>query len=404
MTSLIGSVGFPYLVATLVAVVTTLIATPLSGRLAGVIGAMDEPDARKVHNRVIPRLGGIGIYAGFLAGLVTFLLLRPDEYSPLVLAVLVASLVIVITGVLDDIYALSAKYKFVGQSLAAAAIVFLGPRIEFLALPFGDVIFLNPFLSMGITFIWVVSLVNIINFIDGLDGLAAGVASIAALTLFFYAVVTGNGAGAFIPLILAGAAIAFLRYNFNPASIFMGDSGSMLLGLILGAVTVSNVTKGITFVTLLVPLLMVAIPIFDTVFAIIRRGWDGQSITQPDKGHIHHRLLHRGNSQKRTVVQIYLWSFALSAAAIGLTLTSSGLRLLFISLLVVFSLIFIYSLGLFESTLTVFRDMAVPSRSRSGYGEQRRRHGRNTSNDNGDSTTGEGALDEGTKSTDHIQN
>jgi len=397
-------VGFPYLAATVVAIATTLIATPLSGRLAGVIGAMDEPDARKVHSRVIPRLGGIGIYAGFLSGLATFLLLRPDEYSPLVLAVLVASLVIVITGVLDDIYALSAKYKFMGQSLAAGAVIFLGPRIEFLALPTGDVIFLNPILSAGITFFWVVSLVNIINFIDGLDGLAAGVASIAAMTLFFYAVVTGNGAGAFIPLVLAGAAIAFLRYNFNPASIFMGDSGSMLLGLILGAVTVSNVTKGIAFVSLLVPLVIVAIPIFDTAFAILRRLWRGQSITQPDKGHIHHRLLHRGHSQRRTVVQIYLWSFALSAAAIGLTLTTSGLRLLFISLLVIFSLIFVYSLGLFEGLLTVFKDMAVPSRSRPGYSEEKRVHGRNGSNGSGDSPNAGESLDEGAKTTDHPPN
>lgn len=367
------SAVLPYLIAFGAAGLTTMSLTPVVGRLAGRIGAIDKPEARKVHEEPIPRLGGLGIFAGFLVGLAVFLAFRPEEFGIPLIAVVVGATVIVVVGILDDVKNLPAKYKFLGQLVAALIVIGFGPRIEFIASPSGGVLNLNPILSAAVTLFWIVSLVNVINFIDGLDGLAAGVASIAAFTLAIYAGISGHMEGAFIPLALAAAAIGFLRHNFNPASIFMGDSGSMLLGFVLGAVTVSGVTKGIAFVTLLVPLIIVAIPIFDAAFAIIRRLLSGKPITEPDRGHVHHRLLHKGHSQRQTVVRIYLWSVALSAAALALTLAPGSLRNVVIVFLILLSLLFVHSLGLFQDMMTAFIDRTTPPRSRKDYtvnGEQ----------------------------------
>ena len=309
-------------VALMSAWLTADILIPWVVRFAHRIGNVDKPDARKVHKEPIARLGGIAIFAGFLASLAALEWLVPGRLFVLdgpLGGVLAGATAMFLIGVADDLKPLPAKVKLVLQIGAACLAYYLGVRIEFLSNPFTDGIWVLPTaVSVGLTVFWLVGITNTINLIDGLDGLAGGVSLIAAGTMTLIALQTHQSIAALMTLALAGGIIGFLRYNFNPAKIFMGDSGSLFLGFTLAAISITGVLKLVATVALALPLLILGVPIFDTAFAIVRRAWNRKPIFSPDRGHLHHRLLNAGLTQRRAVVVIYGISLLLGGAALTL--------------------------------------------------------------------------------------
>ena len=298
--------GFPFLLAMLV----SFVLTPYIKKLAFLIGAIDTPDNRKVHSKIMPRLGGLAIYIGFVIAVIASLELNMD-----IMGILVGSAIIVTVGVLDDRYALPPKVKLLGQIAAAAALIPFGIQIEWINNPFGGYFYLD-YLSIPVTIFWIISFTNVVNLIDGLDGLAAGVSAIACITVILVSVQMDYFHVAMLTSALAGGIVGFIRYNFNPATIFMGDTGSMFIGYMLGAISTFGAVKTATTVALIVPAIALGLPIMDTAFAIMRRYTNGRPIFQPDKGHLHHRLLAMGLSQRQAVLLMYAISGALGVGAV----------------------------------------------------------------------------------------
>lgn len=298
---------FLTLVATFFA---SIILTPLVKKFAFRIGAVDHPNYRKVHASIMPRIGGLAIFGAFLIG---YLIYRPlDEHAT---GILVGAVIIVLTGFLDDKFDITAKAKIVGQ-LAAAIIVVTwgGLQIDFINLPFyGQLVF--GYLSIPITIIWIIGITNAINLIDGLDGLAAGVSTIALITLSVMAVIMGDAFVMVTAAILAASAFGFLFFNFHPAKIFMGDTGSLFLGYMISVLALLGF-KNITVITLIIPVIMLGVPISDTFFAIVRRVRMKQPISAPDKSHLHHCLLRTGFTHRQTVLIIYGLAALFGVAAI----------------------------------------------------------------------------------------
>lgn len=307
------------LAALLAAALVALISTPVVRSLAFRVGAVDVPkDARRMHDHPIPRMGGLAIFFGFMLSVLLFLPLTPELRG-----MLLGSVVIVILGVFDDIYALPAIPKFLVQ-IGAALIVALekGNRIDFLSNPnifSKDAFWELGWLSIPITVFWIVGITNAVNLIDGLDGLACGVSTISSMTLLVIALVMEEPDVAILMAALSGACIGFLPYNLNPAKIFMGDTGSTFLGFILAVVSIQGLFKFYTIISFAVPFLMLGLPIFDTCFAIFRRVSHGQSPMKPDRGHIHHRLIDMGFTQKQAVAVLYIISAILGLSAVVLT-------------------------------------------------------------------------------------
>ena len=287
--------GFPFLLAMLV----SYILTPYIKKLAFKIGAVDRPDNRKVHKRIMPRLGGLAIYIAFMIGCIASLEMTWDIFG-----ILLGGTMIVALGVADDVYQLPAKVKLLGQIAAACVLVLFDIRIEWVNNPFGGYFYLD-MLSVPLTIFWVISFTNVVNLIDGLDGLAAGVSAIASLTIILVAIQMGYFYVAILTAALAGGIVGFIRYNFNPATIFMGDTGSMFIGYMLAAISVYGAVKTAATIALIVPAIALGLPIIDTAFAIMRRYVNGRPIFQPDKGHLHHRLLAQGMSHKEAVLFMY---------------------------------------------------------------------------------------------------
>lgn len=286
-------------VSLIVAFFASILLTPLVKRLAFRIGAVDAPNYRKVHSRIMPRLGGLAIFLSFLIGL---LILRPD--SQYIVAIVIGATLIIITGVLDDMYEISAKAKMLGQLAAAGIIVFYGGiQIEFITLPFGGELEFG-FLSIPVTILWIIGITNAINLIDGLDGLAAGVSTIALITLSVMAFIMADFFVLAIAALLACSTIGFLFYNFHPAKIFMGDTGALFLGFMIAVLSLLGF-KNITMVSFIIPVIMLGVPISDTFFAIVRRVRNKQKWSDPDKSHLHHRLIDIGFSHRQTVLIIY---------------------------------------------------------------------------------------------------
>lgn len=298
-----------YILALIIALLASFLLTPYVKQLAFRIGAVDKPDARKVHTRIMPRLGGVAIYLAFLLAVVCSLPVTRD-----VLGILLGGTWIVFVGILDDKYSLPAKVKLLGQILAACILVSFDVRIEWLNNPFGGYFYLEYF-SIPFTIFWVISFINVVNLIDGLDGLAAGVSGIASITVLLVAVHQGFFPVATLTAALAGGIIGFIHYNFNPATIFMGDTGSMFIGYMLAAISVFGAVKSAATIALIVPAIALGLPIMDTAFAILRRYSNGKPIFQPDKGHLHHRLLAMGLTQKQAVLLMYAISIVLCLAA-----------------------------------------------------------------------------------------
>jgi UDP-GlcNAc:undecaprenyl-phosphate/decaprenyl-phosphate GlcNAc-1-phosphate transferase len=255
---------------------------------------------------------------------------------------------IFVVGLIDDIYDIRPLYKLAGQALAAAVVAFAGLRIEFVGDPFGGGLILLGLMSVPITIIYLVGFANVINLIDGLDGLAAGVSAIAGMSLLVLAVQGNRPGAAVLAAALVGACLGFLRYNFHPASIFMGDSGSMLLGFTLAAISLLGVMKTTAAIALAVPLLIIGVPIFDTASAILRRLRHKTPIYQADAGHIHHRLLGRGFDQRQTVLVIYGWSALLAIGAYTVRYAPVPIRLGALLALFAVTAVMAYWLGLYE--------------------------------------------------------
>ena len=305
-----------------VAAVLSYFFTPPVKNFAHKVGAIDVPkDARRMHKKPIPRLGGLAIYGGFLCSILIF-----GQLDETMLCVLLGAAIIVALGIFDDVLALGAKLKFVVQIVAAAIPVCIGDLQIGLFTnlnPLSD----TPFVHLGIlavpaTIIWIVGITNAVNLIDGLDGLAVGVSSIAAITMLAVALLTGNMQIAITMAALAGACIGFMPYNLNPAKIFMGDTGSTFLGYMLATVSIMGLFKFYAVISFAVPFLILGLPIFDTANAIIRRVAAGRSPMSPDRGHVHHKLIDMGFNQKQAVAILYAISATLGLTAV--VLTSSG--------------------------------------------------------------------------------
>ncbi|MGJ7922723.1 glycosyltransferase family 4 protein [Neobacillus sp. LXY-4] len=293
----------------LVCFLSVFLLTPLIKKLAFKVGATDKPGSRKVHQQIMPRLGGLAIYISFLIGI---LILQPDDRYHL--PILIGSIIIILTGIYDDLKEISPKTKLVGQIAAAFVVVVMGDMgVKFINLPFGGEIHLGYF-SIPLTMIWIIGITNAINLIDGLDGLAAGVSSIALLTIAGMAFVMVNSYVFIVALIVAVASIGFLFFNFYPAKIFMGDTGALFLGYIIAVLSLLGF-KNVTFISLVIPVIILGVPISDTFFAIVRRKLNKQPVSSSDKSHLHHCLLRSGFSHRQAVLLIYVMSAIFGLAA-----------------------------------------------------------------------------------------
>lgn len=310
----------------LVALAVSILVTPVAIRLAPKIGAVDIPlDNRRMHTKTMPRFGGLAIFAGSTAAMLIFL-----KFDPRVVTIVMGGVLIYILGVIDDIKHLSAKVKFLGQTFVALIMYVNGIRIEFLTNFFGEGNSqLGDVLCFIITMVWIVGITNTVNLIDGLDGLAAGTAAIASLCIAYTAYIHGTYLAAGAMLALAGAALGFLPYNFYPAKIFMGDGGSLYLGFMLATLSVLGTVKSATLVTMIIPVLVLGVPIFDTFFAIFRRFVNKRPIMEADKGHLHHRLMKLGYGQRRATLMLYGITAIMGVAAVlfsrGLYVETLGL-------------------------------------------------------------------------------
>ena len=292
---------FAYAFTFLVALAVTFVLTPVVKNFAIRIGAVDKPDARKVHHGPIPRLGGLAIYAGFMVSVIATI-----GFTYEMVGIMVGATFLIAVGIADDVYSLPPKVKLLGQIIAAAIpVVIFNINIEWIDVPRLGIIYLPEIISLPLTIFWIIGFVNTVNLIDGLDGLAAGIATIASIAIALLAFQMGQWVAAAAMVAMTGACLAFLQYNFNPAKIFMGDTGSMFLGYIISAVSVMGSMKTVATAVLIVPLLALTVPITDTLLAIVRRKSSGVPIFSPDKNHLHHRLLAKGLNQKQVVLVMY---------------------------------------------------------------------------------------------------
>ncbi|MFC7062453.1 glycosyltransferase family 4 protein [Halobacillus seohaensis] len=317
--------------------IATILITPLVKRFAIKIGATDQPNDRKVHKKVMPRLGGMAIFMSFLLGMLIFF---PN--STYTIPVLIGGIIIIVTGLADDLFDISPKLKILGQLLATSVVIIGGVQVEFINLPFGGQLEFGYF-SIPITILWIVGITNAINLIDGLDGLAAGVSSIALLTITGMALTMGNTFVVLVGLMMLGSTLGFLLYNFHPAKIFMGDTGALFLGFMIAVLSLLGF-KNVTLFSFIIPIIILGVPISDTLFAIVRRKLQNKSLSSPDKSHLHHCLLNLGYSHRQTVLIIYAVSALFSIGAVIFSqatlfgaLAVLGLLILMIELIVEFT-------------------------------------------------------------------
>ncbi len=319
-----------YLITFALAFIVSFSATPIAKMLAFKIGAVDVPrDKRRMHKKPIARLGGTAIFTGFLISVLFAVITIPNIFKANreLVGLLTGALIVEIMGILDDVKQIRAKTKLAFQTLAALAVVIIGDtRIETITNPFAPsgISILSPYISYPLTILWIVGITNAVNLIDGLDGLAAGVSSISSLSLFFISILRTDVNisvviyTSIITIALAGATLGFLPFNFNPAKIFMAESGAAFLGFTLSVISIEGTLKSYATISIAIPLLVLGVPLFDTIFAIFRRLINGRPIMEADRGHLHHRLIDMGLSHKQSVVMIYTVSAALGLCAIVL--------------------------------------------------------------------------------------
>jgi UDP-GlcNAc:undecaprenyl-phosphate GlcNAc-1-phosphate transferase len=319
-----------------------LLATPMAKTLSIKFGAIDYPKKRGMHKDPIPRMGGIAIVLGFM---LTMTLIAPfmGPYVPELMTTqfigfMVGAMVIVIVGILDDIYTLRARTKLAFQVVAALIVIFTDTQISFVMWPFAAN--LDAF-AVPVTLIWIIGVTNAVNLIDGVDGLAAGVSSIAALCLTALCVLSGSPLAVVLSATLAGSCLGFLPRNFSPAEVIMGDTGALFLGYVLAVSSVMGVFKSYAVLSIVIACFALALPIFDTMFAMIRRLIRGKPIMSADRGHLHHRLIDAGLSPSRAVLTLY--GLSLICAVIAFTIALDDLRVL----LIVVVFIFVFAMMLF---------------------------------------------------------
>lgn len=322
--------------------------TPFIRRLAFVLGAVDNPNARRVNKKPMPTIGGLGIFVTFNIG--SFILLREQFPTHELFSVFLASSVIVLTGMIDDILELKPWQKMAGIFVAALVIYYLAQiRMTELNIPLtNQVINLPWYLSLPITIFWILALTNAVNLIDGLDGLASGVSCISLLTMGIVGYYFLRNQGLYVPIacfMLAACLMGFLPYNFNPAKIFLGDTGALYLGFMISVLALKGL-KNVTFISLVVPIIILGVPISDTIYAIIRRKLNNKPISQADKHHLHHQLMRLGLTQRQTVLVIYALSLIYSFVSMLFLLSPVwAMAMLLIGLLIAVEL-FVESIGL----------------------------------------------------------
>lgn len=335
---------YTYAVVFILAAVLSFAFTPLAKKLAHKLGAIDVPkDERRIHKRPIPRMGGLAIYMSF--SIVTLYFSGLDKH---VLGIIIGGTILVIMGIVDDIKPLRPLYKLIFQIIAAVVLIMFGITVDSITVPFApnETIMIGYF-GIFATIIWVVGITNAINLIDGVDGLACGICLISALTLFGVSIISQRDMAIFLTAVLAGSCLGFLPYNFNPASIFMGDTGSQFLGFLLAAISIQGAIKSAAAVAVAVPILALGLPIYDTLFAMIRRKINNRPIMEADRGHLHHRLLDMGLSQKKVVLVMYLISAFLGTTSIVAMLVSTKKSFLVLLLVCLVTMALAIEIGLF---------------------------------------------------------
>lgn len=318
-------------IAFLLAFIVSFMATPYTIKIAHKIGAVDVPkDKRRMHKRAMPKFGGPAVILGFIVSMIYLIIIMTiegsldlfteQEYGKKLLGVLLGIVVITITGIFDDTKTLKPWQKLIGQVIAATVVVMFGTKIEHLNIPFLYRIGLSEAFSTILTVVWIVGVTNAINLIDGLDGLSSGISLISCISLLIIFLMNGSPMIAtIIVTAVSGALVGFLPYNFSPAKTFIGDTGSNFLGFMLAVVSILGVAKTYTMAVIVLPVIVLGLPIFDVMFAIIRRIAKGKSIKavfKPDKGHLHHKLVEKGFSQKQAVLILYGLSASLGMFAI----------------------------------------------------------------------------------------
>jgi len=295
-----------------IAFLIVVLLTPAVGGMARMLGAVDHPDARRLNRRPIPRLGGLAIFLGFLVPALAFVDLSSESRG-----VLLGAAVATVIGAVDDFRGLTPPVKLGGQVVAASIPPMFGVWVDHFTFPFLGVVDLPAWLGVPVSVLFIVAVMNMVNFLDGLDGLAAGVCAIAGVTYAILALSLGRPDAAILSAVVAGACLGFLRHNFFPARIFMGDSGALCLGFVLAAVSIQGLLKTASTIVLVLPLLVLAVPIIDTSFVVARRLKYSQPIYAADRSHLHHRFLNIGFTQRRAAMTMWLWCASLAGAALA---------------------------------------------------------------------------------------
>ena len=317
-----------HIIGTVISYLLGVFIVPLVITISKKQGLVDVPNERKIHSKPISRLGGIAIWSSTILTFIVLVLLSYYPSGSYLSGILLGSSLMFLLGLIDDIYQLNAKFKFIIQFLIASIVFLLGIKINILFNPFGDPIQLNVVISYIVTVLWLVGISNAVNFIDGVDGLAGSIITISAVTLGLVSTtISPNAISALIAFILAGAVLAFLTFNFNPAKIFMGDSGALFCGFLLATLSITGIIEG-SSIGIVIPMFILAIPIIDIIFSSTRRILKGVSPFKADAEHIHHKLLHAGFSQNKIVlilVSISLCFGALAALLMKTSLSKYGL-------------------------------------------------------------------------------
>ena len=329
------------LITFVLAALTSAILTPITIKLAYKVGAVDVPkDARRIHSKAMPRIGGLAFILGFFISIIYMLLTGGIDNTTNLSGFFIGLAIIASVGFLDDVYQLKAWQKIIAQIVAAIIVIASGLRICYINIPFLTLYGLNDVLSIIITFGWIIGVTNALNLIDGLDGLATGVSAISTLALSVIFILNGSGD---LPLILTiallGGLVGFLPYNFNPAKTFMGDVGSNSLGFILATVSMIGMAKTYTFMAIILPVVILGLPIFDTLFAIFRRVSHHKSIMEADRGHLHHKLIDAGLTQKQAVLVLYAVTAVLGILAVVILESSVWKVIMLVAILAVLSVL-----------------------------------------------------------------
>ncbi|BAH08316.1 MraY family glycosyltransferase [Clostridium kluyveri] len=331
----------------IVSTVLSVIFTPIVKKIALKLQIIDVPEGdRRIHNKPMPLLGGLSIYFSFIITLV----LKRGNLTRAEMGLVLGATIIVIGGFLDDKFDIKPRYKLIFQVAASIILIIYGVKIVLITNPFSSLYqFTNVgVMSIPLTIIWVVGITNALNLIDGLDGLASGIGLISSLTILIIALLNNRYEAAVLAIILCGSILGFLPYNFNPASIFMGDTGAQLLGFLLASISIEGAIKSAAAFSIAVPILALGIPIYDTLFAVIRRKINGKPIMQADRGHLHHRLLDMGFSQKQAVGTMYAISAVLGSFSIIAMEINAQLSYFLLAIIMMVLVFIAWRAGFFE--------------------------------------------------------